>query len=168
MKLKVTLPTGKFEASGEVHDVTQQFQKFLHIISSLDEYPLPGKPMPYEQSPITPALETIFDNDQPSSILVFRTPPPNNEPLPNWVLLLLLGYRELRQTKDVSATVLIQALQQASHQVPRLDRMLHAYLTERFLMKGGRGKGGFYRLTGHGVDKACEKARELAALISGH
>ena len=165
LKLKVTLPCGKFEASGEVHDVNQQFEKFLHIISSLDDYQTPRNPTSQEQNPIIPILHLLFDNEQPSSVLTFRTPPPHDEPLPNWVLLLLLGYRELRQTKDVSATVLIQSLQQASHQVPRLDRMLHAYLTERFMMKGGRGKGGFYRLTGHGVEKACEKARELAALI---
>ena len=166
VNIEVTLLGNTFKASGEVQQVTKLFEQFIQLLSSI--------PAPQIQNPetetldnnsMTPVLHKIFEHDSQSPILVFRNPPAHDEPLANWVLLLLLGYQELRNTRDVTATAVIQALRHSSHRVPRLDRVLQPYLKEKYLLKGGRGRGGFYRLTNHGSAKAYEQAKALATLL---
>ena len=165
LQLRVKIQQHEFEASGDSHHVTELFEKFIQLFSAVEPAQVQLAEIPaQDDNPNLPVLHTLFEHDQRSAALIYRVPPPTTEPMANWALLLLLGYRELRKTKDVPVTVLIHALRRSSCQTPRLDRILQAYLKERFLVKGGRGKGGYYRLTSHGVEKAWEKAIELSAL----
>ncbi len=166
LTIEVALLGNTFKASGEVQNVTKLFEQFLQLLSSTSATRIQNpETETLDRNPMTPVLQKIFEHDNQSPILVFRNPPTHDEPLPNWVLLLLLGYRELRNTRDVTATVVIHALRHSSHRVPRLDRLLQPYLKEKYLLKGGRGRGGFYRLTSLGAEKAYEKAKALAVLL---
>ncbi|GJL63731.1 MAG: hypothetical protein NPIRA04_23850 [Nitrospirales bacterium] len=164
-------------ASGNAHDVTQQFQKFLDLIAELNKRmtdqgqstasntPISEQNHLSQISPSRAFLQQVFDNDHRSSALIYRLPPHNAETLANVTLMLLLGYQELRQMQEVPVTVLNQALVRSSLKIARLDRILKPYIRERLVVKRGRGKGGYYRLTDLGIRKATEKIREHVALL---
>ena len=177
IKVRIKLQGSEFEASGNGKDVTQQFQNFMALMTKLhvhgfshdattesqeDSFSMLNA---REMAPTLPFLLKIFENDHRSSALIYRSPPPADEPDANLILMLLLGYQNLRQMNDVPVTVLNHALARSSRHVLRLDRALKTYIAARFVMKRGRGKGGFYRLTGLGIKKASEKVRELATLL---
>ena len=81
------------------------------------------------------------------------------------VLLLLLGYRELRGLSQVSALLLNQGLRSAGFDDFRLDREIVPYLKARLVLRSGVGKGSRYRLTTRGVKRAQELVQSLAALL---
>ena len=81
------------------------------------------------------------------------------------VLLLLLGYRELRGLSQVSALDLNESLKAAGFEQVRLDRIMSPYLKDRLVLRSGVGKGSRYRLTTRGVKRARELVQTLAALI---
>ncbi len=81
------------------------------------------------------------------------------------VLLLLLGYRELRGASQVSALDLNQGLSSAGFDDLRLDREMAPYLKARLILRSGVGKGSCYRLTTRGVKKAQELVQSLSALL---
>ncbi len=81
------------------------------------------------------------------------------------VLLLLLGYRELRGLSQISALLLNQRLRSAGFDDYRLDREMSPYQKARLVLRSGVGKGSRYRLTTRGVKKAQELVQTLAALI---
>ncbi len=81
------------------------------------------------------------------------------------VLLLLLGYRELRGLGQISALVLNQGLESAGFDDYRLDREMAPYLKARLILRSGVGKGSRYRLTTRGVKRAQELIQSLSALI---
>jgi len=182
LKIRVKLNGHEFLASGNGHEVTQQFQKFLDLIAELHKResgrgkstasnkPISERNHLSQISPTRASLQQIFNNDHRSSALIYRLPPPNAENLADVTLMLLLGYQELRQMHEVPATVLNQALVRSSLKISRLDRVLKPYIRERLVVKRGRGKGGYYRLTDLGIRKASEKIREHVALLpsAGH
>ena len=81
------------------------------------------------------------------------------------VLLLLLGYRELRGASQVSALDLNQGLRSAGFDDLRLDREMAPYVRAKLVLRSGVGKGSRYRLTTRGVKQANELVQTLAALI---
>ncbi|GJL66009.1 MAG: hypothetical protein NPIRA05_09800 [Nitrospirales bacterium] len=172
----------EFLASGNGHEVTQQFQKFLDLIAELNtreagqgkstasSTPISAQTHVSQPAPTHASLQQVFDSDYRSPALIYRLPPHNAENLADVTLMLLLGYHELRQMHEVPATALNQALLRSSLKISRLDRVLKSYIRERFIVKRGRGKGGYYRLTDLGIPKATEKIRKYAALLpsAGH
>ena len=81
------------------------------------------------------------------------------------VLLILLGYRELRGLSQVPALDLNEGLRAAGLDDFRLDREMAPYLKDRLVLRSGVGKGSRYRLTTRGVKQAHELVQTLAALI---
>jgi len=177
LKMRVKVGQHEFAAYGNGHEVTQQFQKFLDLIAELDKRPC-DHPNPVESKEVTSeldrslhasqtrsSLQQVFENDHRSSVLLYRFPPHREETQANIILMLLVGYQELRQMPEVPATILNQALAGSSLKISRLDRVLKSYIRERFVVKRGRGKGGYYRLTGLGTHKATERIHEYLALF---
>ncbi|WP_447971619.1 hypothetical protein [Nitrospira sp. M1] len=173
LKIRVKVKGHEFVASGSGDTVAQQFQKFLDLVAKLNhrEEPsvlnttLSGHVISQDQSGTRTLLLDVFEDDSRSSALVYRIPPHRDETPANIILMLLLGYQELRQIHEVSATVLNQALARSSQKILRFDRVLKSYICERFVVKRGRGKGGYYRLTSHGMKKATDILFELVALL---
>ena len=81
------------------------------------------------------------------------------------VLLLLLGYRELRGLSQVPALDLNEGLKAAGFDQLRLDRIMSPYLKDRLVLRSRVGKGSRYRLTTRGVKQAHELAQTLVALL---
>ncbi len=175
IKLRVKGGEWEFEAEGDAKTVTQQFEKFQELVNSWKatspekqrlQIPPPQNHHLHSSNKhelSLPSLDRIFETDPHSSILLCRTPPPGKESEAKLVLLLLLGYRELRGVVEVSVLALKQAIKQSLHPVLRLDRVLHNYARDRFVIKIGRGKGGKYRLTPLGIKKAFAIADELTS-----
>ena len=173
-KLHVQIGECTFDCEGSPRAVSQQFEKFQQLVTTYHAQALErtsalrktdqARILPGGTHPL-PSLDQIFDQDSYSSLLVCRTPLPGKEPEANLALLLLLGYRELRSLEEVPVLTLKQALKHSSFPVLRLDRVLERYRKERFLIKIGRGKGGKYRLTSLGVQKAFTLAAELNDLL---
>ncbi len=173
IKIRVKAGEWEFEAEGEVKTVIQQFEKFQDLANEWFKA-FPGKER-FQEHPQTsqvlqstpkhtvplPSLDGILETDPHSSILLCRIPLPGKESEAKLVLLLLLGYLEIRGVTEVSVLALKQAIKQSIHPVLRLDRVLHNYIRDRFVTKIGRGKGGRYRLTPLGVKKAISIAEEL-------
>lgn len=180
-KLLARIGGNVFEAEGKQEVVIQQYDKFLEVVKQGHFVPrlAPGTPKipiqnqmvdfscdpfePYSPS-LLPTLEQLLQNDTESTVLTLKVPFPGNHQEANAILLLLLGYRELRAVPEVSVIVLNQALTRSFGPVRRIDRALKTYTKDRFVVKTGRGKGGKYRLTSLGYQKALEKAIELATL----
>lgn len=175
IKLRVKAREWEFEAEGEAKTVIQQFEKFQDLVNgwmatSSDKEGLQAPPQhnhvlhssDKQELPL-PTLERIFETDPHSSILLCRIPPPGKGSEAKLVLLLLLGYLELRGVAEVSVLALKHAIKHSLHAVLRLDRVLHNYARDRFVIKIGRGKGGKYRLTPLGIKKAFAIADELTS-----
>ena len=173
IKLRVRAGEWEFEAEGEQKTVIQQFEKFQDLVKEWIAT-FPGKeeaPVRPQQTQVLhssqnqdlplPSLNRILETDPHSSILLCRIPPPGKGSEAKLVLLLLLGYLEIRGVTEVSVLALKQAIKQSLHPVLRLDRVLHNYIRDRFVTKIGRGKGGRYRLTPLGIKKAVTIAEEL-------
>ena len=169
-KLHVKIGEFAFDCEGSPSTVARQFEKFQELVNTYQarsierQSGLWGNAQVGSSQPDThplPSLDKIFDTDSYSSILLCHTPMPGKEPEANLALLLLLGYREIRSLEEVPVLTLKQALKHSSYPVLRLDRVLNKYRKERFLIKIGRGKGGKYRLTTLGVQKAYALAAEL-------
>ena len=99
-------------------------------------------------------LATLFRVSAQTQLLSLRQPPGGKYPEADAVLLLLLGHKRLRNEEDVPVTVLTEALKQSGCPAKRLDRILTIYTKDHSVLRSGRGKGGKYRLTNLGLQKA--------------
>ena len=175
LRLRVKGGEWEFEAEGDRKSVAQQFDKFQQLVHSCRAIvpQTPTSQLPQSENPPVPSFKTddrplppldrTFETDPHSSLLLCRTPPSGQHREANLVLLLLLGYRELRGVNDVPVLALKEAIKQCLHPVLRLDRILHDYAKDRFVLKIGRGKGGKYRLTPLGIIKASAIAAQVAS-----
>ena len=164
IKLRIKLGECEFEAEGEEEIVIQQFEKFQDLVNGrVASQPNQLLPFPSPQKLSLPQFEKIFETDPQSSILLCRIPPPGKDSEAHMVLLLLLGYLKIRGIPEVSVLALKKSVKLSLHPVVRLDRILQHYLKDRFVIKTGRGKGGKYRLTPLGINKAFAIAEELTS-----
>jgi hypothetical protein len=185
LKLRIKANEFEFEAEGATAVVCEQFeafQKFLshlpknQIASNLKETKDPLKshltpntltdPISMTSSSISRnTLIKLFTEDPRTTQLTPNVSLPEGNKAENTILLLLLGYRELKNHTEVSALWLNHALKGIGGAHSRLDRVLAGPLRKQHILKSGKGKGGKYRLTTLGIHQAKEMARELADLI---
>ncbi|MDT7041296.1 hypothetical protein [Candidatus Nitronereus thalassa] len=186
LKLRIKVSENEFEAEGTPRAVTEQFALFRDLVKELTNNtfpsqikakenpagnaqepgpPLPGRsPQKLNSAPNLP-LHKLFTHDPTTSQLTPRVISPGRANAEETILLLLLGCRELKNQLEVPALQLNRILKLIGGTQSRLDRVLADSLKKQWLLKSGRGKGGKYRLTTLGIEKAQSKAQELAALI---
>ena len=181
-RLRIILCGQEFDAEGAEETVIQQYANFFDFVKNkwLDlknsfHSPIGSEELSKNHHDLKSSsskphsslsnLDHLFQNDPHSSSLILTFPLPEHLKEASTILLLLLGYRELRAITDVSVIVLKQSLKHSQWSVSRLDRILKNYSKDRFVMKIGRGKGGKYRLTHLGIQKAREKMLELRPLF---
>lgn len=78
------------------------------------------------------------------------------------MVLVLYGYKVLKSQNEVPVTQLKAALRQSGCAVDRVDRVAEKYLGQGLLQKGGMGKGGVYRLTNLGEERARQLINEMS------
>ena len=81
------------------------------------------------------------------------------------VVLLLYGCRVLRHEEEVAVTKLAESARISGFTVGRVDRAVAPHVRSGYVLKGGRGKGGKYRLTNTGLGYAKRLADDLLETI---
>ncbi|MYC26949.1 MAG: hypothetical protein F4X63_02995 [Nitrospira sp. SB0662_bin_26] len=185
-RLRVKASDYELEAEGSRDFVREQYEAFKRLLGGvpgksavpesrdpIERSPSPqaaASPLPREKTVAPAKSETKSfqkllvwdDRTQQVKIMVLPEGPTK---VADTVLLLLLGYRELRGASQVSALDLNQRLRSAGFDDLRLDREMAPYLKARLLLRSGVGKGSRYRLTTRGVKQANELVQTLARLI---
>ncbi len=186
LKLRVKASDYELEAEGSRDFLNEQYEAFKQLLEDVAQKPVVSKSrekidIPSSRESETPPLPDKKSVEHPSSpaksfqkLLVWddRSQRVKSTVLPDGpmkiaetVLLLLLGYRELRGLSQVPALALNHALKAAGFDDYRLDREMAPYLKARLVLRSGVGKGTRYRLTTRGVKKAQKLVQTLSPLI---
>ncbi len=186
LKLRIKVRDCELEAEGPQTFVHEQFEAFKQLLADMtqksvlselrdetDRVPsqeLSSPPrFPHEQalpknSPAAALQKLLAWNDRTQQVTC-AVIPEGHLRTADTVLLLLWGYQELRGLSEISAMILNRGLKSAGFSQFRLDRIMTPYLKDRLVLRSGVGKGGRYRLTTRGVEKAQDLVQTLAALI---
>ena len=186
VRLRVKASDYELEAEGSRDFVREQYEAFRQLLgdgpgksvlpesrdtvesSTLHESPaspLPGEKTSGQPNSRTKSFQKLLVWDDRTQRMKITVLPDGPMRIADTVLLLLLGYRELRGLGQVSALDLNEGLKSAGFHQFRLDRIMAPYLEARLVLRSGVGKGSRYRLTTRGVKNARELVQTLAALI---
>ncbi len=186
LKLRMKVYDCEFEAEGPQAFIHEQSEAFRKLLADMTQQPVASQlrdqtdtlSSPESQSPPLLLGRNVLPKNSPAAILQKvltwnnHTKDVSCAVLPDGplrtadtVLLLLLGYRELRELNEVSAMALNRGLKAAGFNQFRLDRIMSPYLKDLLVIRSGVGKGGRYRLTTRGIEKALELVETLAALL---
>lgn len=174
LKLRVKASDYEIEAEGSRDFVQQQYEAFRQLLENMTQKSNLSKSLgtpPPEEKTDTPrnskneSFQKLLVWDALAQRVKVTIIPDGPRRIADMVLLLLLGYRELRGLGQVSALDLNQGLGSAGFNQFRLDRIMAPYLKAKLMLRSGVGKGSRYRLTTRGVKRAQELAQSLAALL---
>jgi|ERR1700688_1547806 len=164
-KIKIKLGNAEFEAEGAPETVQAQYDQFLAALerggSKADSLPA-DKDKPKNTSVEIDAalLERLFRVRQDGIVTLLKLPKGDNGAADAY-LLILYGYRRLKQEEDVAATHLRQAAVHSGFgdHWPAPELATH----EQYVTSGGVKKGKTYGLNNRGLAKAEEIAAQLFA-----
>ncbi len=183
LRLRVKASEYELEAEGGQDFIRQQYEAFRQLLEDVAQKPvstdsfdsstspqLPTSPLPdekisHQRSSQAGIFRKLLVWDERTQRVTSTVIPDGPMRIADTVLLLLLGYRELRGLSQVPALLLNEGLRSAGFNEFRLDRTMVPYLKERLVLRSGVGKGSHYRLTTRGVKHANELVRTLATLI---
>lgn len=184
-RMRVRFGVAEFEAEGEESSVREDFRAFLERIgeAATSQAMQPSQPSaPVTSDIIAPPaapeqaesgylsedadrVMSLYDHDSKRKIVSLRFPAQGSDRLPKTLLLILYGFKRIREEDEVPVTSLTIALRQSGFNVGRLDRIAASIVRDGLVIKGGKAKGGKYRLTNLGHQKAETELRQLAELV---
>ena len=185
-RLRVKASDYELEAEGSQDFVREQYEAFRRLLGDVPgksavpksrgtagrssspqapASPLPGKKTDVPAKSETKTVQKLLVWDNRTQQVKLTVIPDGPMRIADTVLLLLLGYRELRGAGQVSALNLNQGLSAAGFDDLRLDREMAPYVKARLVLRSGVGKGSRYRLTTRGVKQANELVQTLTALL---
>ena len=186
LKLRVKASDYELEAEGSREFLNEQYEAFKRLLEDVAQKPVVSAtaektdfpssrdsrvpPLPDEKTGASRSSQAksfqklLVWNDRTQRV-TSTVLPDGPTRIADTVLLLLLGYRELRGLSQISALLLNQGLRAAGLDDFRLDREMAPYLNARLVLRSGVGKGSRYRLTTRGVKKAQELVQTLATLL---
>jgi hypothetical protein len=170
-KLRVKIGQDEFEAEGEPEWLNTQLGTWKELISK--------PPMIAGESQVkhrlgeeregesrketpTPQIAKVLSVDKNQKSVSLRVHPTGDQREADAILLLLFGYRDLLNSDEVLVPRIKESMAQSGIRVDRVDRAIAPHQKAGFVLKGGTGKGGKYRLTNTGD----ARARELIATLS--
>ena len=186
LKLRVKASDYELEAEGSRDFLNEQYEAFKQLLGAVTQKsvvsgsrgkmdfpssrasgvaPLPDKKTGVPPNSQATSFQKLLVWDDRTQRVKITALPDGPTSIADTVLLLLLGYRELRGLSQISALDLNQGLRSAGIDDVRLDREMAPYLKARLVLRSGVGKGSRYRLTTRGVKQAQELVQTLATLI---
>ena len=169
-RIKMKIGVHEFEAEGPQELVTQQFEAFKELISSMPKGPsgpgvMSGLSQP-DGSTINPAtpldatqivLDRVFSKGNPLSLAAL---PSGDNAAANSLLILLYGFLKINGEQTVTGTMLNKAARKSGVNIDRIDRVIAVYQPE-FVLAAGAKKGRKYSLNNRGIARAEEVIRTL-------
>jgi len=178
-KLRIKVGEHEFEAEGSPQEVTEQFQAWKELITSLP--PSTNGAQRSDSAGQKPAVILpkgvtevrtrdgfaapwdIFEGDDKRKLVTLKIHPTGEDRDADALLLILFGFKKAHGLDEVPVTKLIEAIQVSGIRPGRIDRALAKPLEAGLVLKAGRAKGSKYRLTNTGYSHAEELARTLFA-----
>jgi hypothetical protein len=170
-KIRVKIGPHEFEAEGPASQVAEQFEAWKALIASVSA---PAKALELTGTAggtltATGTISTIgqadlahlYNLDEKRDLVTLRILPTGEDRHREAVLLTLYGYLRLKQMDEVVVTKLKASLEAAGSAPDRVDRAAIPSQREGYIVKGGSGKGGKYRLTNKGIGKTEEMIHKL-------
>lgn len=158
-RVRVKIGSHEFEAEGDKATVEEQLRRFFELV---DKSPAPAQTTEtLQKPPVLPSGEAGTDSEVLSrvfkderGIVSLRVLPKTKSYVADSLLLLLYGYRALKQENEVLGGHLMKAGKQSGLQIDRVDRVLSLY--GEYYNRGGTRKGARYGLNNRGIEKAKE------------
>lgn len=163
-KLHVKIGQHEFEAEGQEQVVNEQYEKFLAAVSTSPIQPpsihTENKVQKVEtRDGIAPELlERAFSVDN-EGIVSLRVRPNTATRNADALVLILYGFRVLRQSSEVPVLAVMEAARQSGIQIERADRAIAPH--NELVIRGGTRRGGRYGLNNAGVVHAENLLREM-------
>jgi hypothetical protein len=178
-RLKMKIGEAEFEADVPENEVQPMYHQFLSMLerrsqaavsqpaNGTDAHQKPeataaaGSTIPLDAACDDTLLPRIFDLGQNGAVTLKVLPPTGPDTDADAVLLLLYGYRLLKNENYVLATQLSRA---AARSGITLRRPVNAYMrNSRFVIRGGQRKGSHYSLSSQGLAMAKEITARIFA-----
>ncbi len=166
--IKMKIGDAEFEADVPTEQVQPMYDQFLAALQNR----APAKPAAFAAAPTPPEafanpIGAAFDPSMLQRLFELRTDgfvtlrflPKGDSKEADAFLLLLLGYRRLKNEETVLATHLLRAAELSGLSAYRPAHALAAH--ERFVIRGGQKKGSTYALNNQGLTKAEEIAAKI-------
>ncbi|MGH9545082.1 MAG: hypothetical protein ACRD23_07685 [Terriglobales bacterium] len=169
-KLHIKVGPHEFQGEGPEDTVKKNFEDWKSMIASITV--MENVKSASGQSPVGgnvsapldgPHASRLFLLDDKKGLVTLRVLPRGEDRLPDAALLILLGFRQLKDQDEVLVTQLKPALKQSGCGDKRVDSVVGKYLRDGLINKGGIAKGGRYSLTNSGIEKATSLARGLVS-----
>lgn len=172
LKLRFKLGEDEFDAEGPASAVLKEAAEFRkRRVGSME----PGTSSTSSQVKLshsggklvdTKLIESLFKVDAEGN-LSLRAKLPGEETEANAAILLIYGYRLLKNQDSVTAVRLISSLKISGYQVARMDRALEPYRKDGTVMVRGAKRGRRYFLSNTGEQKGAMLARQFSQAIHG-
>jgi hypothetical protein len=181
-RLKMKIGEAEFEADVPENEVQPMYHQFLSMLERRSQaaVSLPTTGAKADQRPAIEAtvragssvqsladtfddalLARIFDLREDGAVTLKVLPPTGPDTNADAMLLLLYGYRRLKNEDYVLATQLFRAAAQSGI---TLRRSVNEYMrNSRFVIRGGQRKGSHYALSSHGLAMAKEITARIFA-----
>jgi len=152
LRIKIKLGENEFEAEGAPDVVKTQIATFERLIGRPIETPLAAS---LEER--APSIKDVARADGKVVSLIVDC-----QSLPQAVLAMLLGHKDLRGTQWVSGSEIMAGLRASGHQIERADNILKRHATSGHVVIHGKRRLKRYRLTTDGIERAQAIAQSLA------
>lgn len=156
-RIKTKIGDNEFEAEGTPEVVQAQYDQWLGHLSQSAIKPKPQSDKGNQHTHATGTDETIWPRIfelRPDGFVTLKVLPKGDEKEGDAFLLILYGYRRLKQEETVMATHLLRAAELSGLSSYRPAHALAAH--DRYVIRGGQKKGTTYTLNNQGVNKAEE------------
>jgi hypothetical protein len=176
-RVRMKVGVHEFEADGPKEEIDALFSQWREMIrGSAGELPLNHRledvrslapPAPPDSGDVSvDDLAHVYAVDDRRDLVALRSLPTGESRYADAVLLVLYGYRRLREIDEVLVTNLKASLDASGSSPARIDRIAEPSIREGLLLKGGKAKGGRYRLTTQGVARAENLVRTLLSKLT--
>jgi hypothetical protein len=165
VKFSIELPNGaKFNVEGPADIVKDAYAAFLATTAATGSKRLSGAQergdgdqVPVEVGDLTDGqIDKMFLVNK-EDVVSLRVQPKSSSPKADAILLVLLGYRAIRNLDMVPVSALLAGMKETGLPVGRIDKTLGPNM--KYVNKGGTGRGNKYGLNNLGVVRAQEIVR---------